>query len=291
MKKTILVFIILILATSAYGTENKARDIMVKVDIRDDGQTLISRVNLTTYRYVKKDGKNISAEKPRIKVMDFIKKDYGIREKDHKSISIVIEPKSEKGIGFLQYDYEESGKDTDQWMYLSAMGKVKRIVSGNDNEPKTGSFFGSEFNYEDMEAYNIDDYTYKLPGSETYKKRDCHVIEAIPVPEKAKKSNYSRALLWVDSNDFIILKSVLFSRNGKKFKKIYNNRIVKIDGILIPREIVVINLVTHRRTTMTYNKIALNSPVEDKFLTRRTLTDKGFRKRKLDLYKKVQTNF
>ncbi len=290
MKKTVLVFIILILTASAYGAENKARDIMVKVDNRDDGQTLISRVSLTTYRYIKKGGKNIPAEKPRVKVIDFIKKDYGIREKDHKSISIVIEPKSEKGIGFLQYDYEESGKDTDQWMYLSAMRKVKRIVSGNDNEPKTGSFFGSEFNYEDMEAHNINDYTYRLPGSETYKNKHCHVIEAIPIPEKAKKSNYSRALLWVDSKDFIILKSVLFNRNGKKNKKIYNNRIVKIEGILVPREIVVINLTAHRRTTMTYGKIALNSPVEDRFLTRRTLTDKGFRKRKLDLYQKVKSD-
>ncbi len=288
MKKIILVFIILISTTSAYGAENKAWDLMVKVDNRDDGQTLISRVSLTTYRYVKKNGKNIPAEKPRIKRIDYIKKDYGIREKDHKSLSIIIEPKNEKGIGFLQYDYEESGKDTDQWMYLSAMKKVKRIVSGNDNEPKTGSFFGSEFNYEDMEAYNIDDYTYTLSGSETYKKRDCKVIEAIPVPEKAKKSNYSRALVWVDSNDFIILKSVLFNRNGKKCKKIYYNNIIKIEGILVPQKIVVINLETQRRTTMAYDKLAINRPVEDAFLTRRTLTDKGFRVRKLNSYQKVK---
>ena len=288
MKKTILIFITLIIAASAYGSENKARDLMVKVDNRDDGQTLISRVSLTTYRYVKKDGKNVPAEKPRVKVMDFIKKDYGVREKDHKSISIIIAPKSEKGIGFLQYDYEQAGKDTDQWMYLSAMGKVKRIVSGNDNEPKTGSFFGSEFNYEDMESYNIDDFRYKRLGSETYKKKDCRIIEAIPVPEKAKKSNYSRALLWVDADHFMILKSVLFNRNGKKVKKIYNNDIQKIEGVLVPHKIVVINLETRRRTTMAYEKIVLNRPVEDKFLAQRALTDKGFRERKLAEYQKIK---
>ena len=51
---------------------------------------------------------------------------------------------------FLQYDYENTDKESDQWMYLSALGKVKRIVSGNDDEPKKGSFFGSEFGYEDF---------------------------------------------------------------------------------------------------------------------------------------------
>ncbi len=288
MKKTVLAIILLIIATSTYGAENPARDLMVKVDNRDDGQTLISKVSLTTYRYVKQNGRNVPAEKPRVKVMDFIKKDYGLREKDHKSVSIVIEPKSEKGIGFLQYDYELAGKDTDQWMYLSAMGKVKRIVSGNENEPKTGSFFGSEFNYEDMESYNIDDFTYKLLGNEMYKKKDCRVIETLPVEAKAKKSNYSRALVWVDPETFMILKSVLFNRNGKKSKKIYYNSIETINGVLVPRKIIAINLETQRRTTMSYEKIVINRPVEDKFLTQRTLTDKGFRKRKLASYQKVK---
>ncbi len=222
MKTLSLILIVVLSAPVAFALNSNepdnALDIMRRVDNREDGKTEISRVKLTSYRYIKKNGKRVPAEKPRVKVMDLIKKDYGPREKDHKTISIMIEPVSERGIGFLQYDYEEVGKDTDQWMYLSAMGKVKRIVSGNDNEPKTGSFFGSEFNYEDMEAYNIDDFTYKILGSESYKKKDCFVIESIPVLRKAEKSNYSRSLLWIDKENDMMLKSVLFNRNGKKSK-------------------------------------------------------------------------
>lgn len=286
MKQSLLMVIVMIFSTSICFAED-ARKIMEKVDVRNDGTTAIARVSLTSYRYVKKEGKYVAAEKPRVKVMDFIRKDYGPREKDHKSVSIMIEPKSERGIGFLQYDYEEVGRDTDQWMYLSAMGKVKRIVAGNDNEPKTGSFFGTEFNYEDMESYNIDDYTYRILGSENYRKKECWVIEATPVRRKAVKSNYSREILWIDKENDMILKSVLFNRNGKKSKKIYYGKIERIDGILVPRKIIVNNIETQRRTTMSYEKILLNMPVEDSYLTQRTLTDKGFRQRKLKEYQKT----
>ncbi|GAB6146696.1 efflux RND transporter permease subunit [Desulfocicer niacini] len=261
-----------------------ARSIMEKVDNRDDGTTLIARVRLTSYRYVKKGGKYVPAEKPRVKLMDFVRKDYGPREKDHKSVSTVIQPKSERGISFLQYDYEKVGRDTDQWMYLSAIGKVKRIVSGNDNEPKTGSFFGTEFNYEDMESYNIDDYTYKILGSELYGKNQCWVIEAIPVMRKSVKSNYSREILWIDKKRDFILKSVLFNRNGKKAKKILYGNIKIIDGILVPMTIIVNNVETGRRTIMVYEKIILNRAVDDDYLTQRSLTDKGFREQKLKEY-------
>ncbi|MCP3942356.1 MAG: outer membrane lipoprotein-sorting protein [Desulfobacteraceae bacterium] len=283
MKKIIYIMALLILSAAiSYG--QSAKGIMRRVDNRDDGKTAISRISLTTYRYIKKDGKNVPAEKPRVKIMDYIKKDYGPKEKDHKSISIILEPKRDRGISFLQYDYEEVGKDTDQWMYLTALGKVKRLVAGNDSEPKTGSFFGSEFNYEDMESYNIDDYTYKILGDEQYKNNDCWVIEATPVLRKAIKSNYSREMMWVDKKRDLILKIVLFNRNGKKFKKIYYSNIEVIEGILVPRKIVVNNIIAKRRTIMVYEKISLNRPVEDSYLTQRTMTDKGFRERKLKEY-------
>ncbi|MEE8398027.1 MAG: outer membrane lipoprotein-sorting protein, partial [Desulfobacterales bacterium] len=207
---------------------------------------------------------------------------------DHKSVTIIIEPAGEKGIGFLQYDYEQKGKETDQWLYLSALGKVKRIVSGNENEPKTGSFFGSELSYEDMEKRHLDDYTYKLLGEETYAKRPCVVIETIPTKEQARKSNYSKSRDWIDRERNIILKSVLYNRQGKKVKRIYFGRIKTVDGIVVPMQIVVLNLDTERRTVMTYENIALNVDVKDAFLTRRALTDGAFRESHL---KKYQENF
>ncbi|THB74099.1 MAG: outer membrane lipoprotein-sorting protein [Desulfobacteraceae bacterium] len=261
-----------------------ARSIMQQVLDRNDGTTEISRVRLSSCTMAKSGGKLKCTETPRVKVMDMVRKDYGPREKDHKTVTIILEPAGEKGIGFLQYDYEQKGKDTDQWLYLSALGKVKRIVSGNEDEPKTGSFFGTEFSYEDMESIHLEDYTYKILGSEVYQNSDCWVVESIPVMSRARKSNYSKVMDWVDKKRFIVLKSVLFNRQGKKFKKIYYRKIDTIDDILVPRQIIVFNIQTRRRTVLSYENIRLNRPVQDDFLTQRTLTDGAFREMNLKGY-------
>ncbi|KPA14387.1 conserved hypothetical protein, secreted [Candidatus Magnetomorum sp. HK-1] len=284
--KTFILTLTILFSLTLFSFAQDARDIMQKVLDRDDGTTEISRVSLSTCRVVKKGKKFVCAENPRKKMMDMVRKDYGPKEKDHKTVSIIIEPSSEKGIGFLQYDYDEKGKETDQWLYLSALGKVKRIVSGNENEPKTGSFFGSEFTYEDMESIRIDDYSYKILGNENYRKHECWVIESIPGKERAKKSNYSKFMDWVDKERYIVLKSILFNRQGKRIKKIYNSNIETIDNILVPRKIMVFNLETKRKTSLIYEKITLNKEVNDDFLTQRTLTDGAFRESTLRKYQK-----
>ena len=54
-----------------------------------------------------------------------------------------------------RYDDE---KDDDQWLYLPALKKTKRIASGD----KSGSFMGSDFTYADMTTRNLDNYDYTL---------------------------------------------------------------------------------------------------------------------------------
>lgn len=283
MKKSIAV-IGFILGMAVPGFGDPASEIMKAVYDRDDGSTLIATVSLTSFSYEIRQGKVVADETPRAKTMTFVTRDYGERGRDHKSVSVIGEPKQERGIGFLQFDYEDTGKDTDQWMYLSALNKVKRIVAGSDREPKTGSYFGSEFNYEDLEAFKWSDYTYALVGKEDYRGKPCWVIDAMPVPEKAVKSNYSRERVWVDPEDRMVLKSIRFNRNGKEWKVIYIGDIETMDGIRVARKIMVDNVIDRRRSLMAYESVALNRPVEDGFLSVRTLTDKSYRERKLKEY-------
>jgi len=283
MKKTLLYLLFLclypIVSSAADG-----REIMRKVLDRDDGTTEVSRIKLSTCSIAKKGQRLVCRSAPRVKVMDMVRKDYGPDEKDHKTVTIIIEPPGEKGISFLQYDYAQRDKETDQWLYLSALGKVKRIVSGNENEPKSGSFFGSELSYEDMEKRHLDDHIYAVLGEERYADRSCWVIETIPTKERARKSNYAKSLDWIDQERHIALKTVLFDRRGKKSKRIYFGKITNIQDVLVPMRIVILNVKTGRRTVMTVEKIALNAAVEDEFLAQRTLTDGAFRESRLRAY-------
>jgi outer membrane lipoprotein-sorting protein len=256
----------------------EARVIMQRVLDRDNGFSEVSRTKLATCRYVKKSKRLVCAEAPRAKVFESVRKDFSVADgEDSKSVMILRKPAGEKGIGFLQYDYEVQGRDSDQWMYLAALGKVKRIIAGSDDEPKTGSFFGSEIGYEDLEARHLDDYTYKLLKTVTYRKRSCWVLESKPTPEHARKSNYSRSIQWIDQERLLSLKILLYDRKGQPAKQIVSTNIEQIGGIWIARRTHVNNVQTRRQTTMALESVALNIEVSDEFLTQRTLTDSAFR--------------
>jgi len=285
MKQSIILFLLILLPN--LSTAEDARNIMQQVIDRDDGKSQYSRQTIATCKYEIKNKKLRCVNKPRIKVVEAVQKDRGKNGKDSQSISIIKKPAAERGIGFLQYDYYDVSKDTEQWMYLSAMGKIKRIVAGNDNEPKTGTLFGSEFSYEDTERPHLDDYTYKLVKEDTYRKRDCWVIESQPTPKHARKSNYRRSLMWIDKKRMMMIKGQFYDRRGRLNKQLVMSKIKKVDGVWVAQQLNMTNIQSKRITTMKMNDIVLNINVNDALLTKRTLTDGAFREQQLNT---IRTN-
>lgn len=272
---------LLLLVTPAMASTITARDIMQDYIDRDDGKSQYSTSVIATCRYTSKNGKITCAEKPRIKKLEGAQKDYGKNGKDSRSISIVLKPVAENGIGFLQFDYDATDKDSDQWMYLSALGKVKRLVSGNDDEPKSGTLFGSEISYEDIEKTHIDDYDYKIITEESYQGRDCWVIESLPKPKRARKSNYSKSVSWIDKKTRLLLQAQVYDRAGKPVKHIVASQHELIDNIWISKQLNINNLQSRRITTMKTQKIVINPGINDDLFTQRTLTDAAYRTRQL----------
>jgi len=258
-----------------------ARGIMDKAINLEDGDSQYSRQTVATCKYAVKDNRIACTEQPRIKVVEATRKDYGAAKKDQKTVMIIQQPAAEAGIGFLQYDYDEPGKDSDQWMYLSALGKVKRIVSGSDDEPKTGSLFGSEFGYEDIEKRHLDDFNYKILREESYQGQACWVIEAVPTPEHARKSNYSKSESWIDKQRYLTLKVQLYDRRGQLAKQMVQSDFVQQQGVWIARKLNMNNMQSRRISTMKLEHVSLNVPVDDELMTQRTLTDNAFRERSL----------
>ncbi|MGK0289483.1 MAG: hypothetical protein ACI86H_000928 [bacterium] len=281
MKQIILCLSIFFLGYGSLAFALTPREIMQKMIDRYDGTTQLSKQQFATCRYEKRGRRIACIDTPRIKVVESIRKDYGAKERDHKSIMIILSPASDQGIGMLQYDYDLQGKDTDQWMYLSALGKVKRLVSGNDNEPKKGSIFGTEFGLEDMEARHLDDYKYRLVKTKKYRKRPTWIIESTPTKKRYLKSNYSRSLIWVDQETFMAVKVKLYNRQGKYVKKLLAQKLQKIDGVWMARKVIMNNLETRRISILSIFSVAYNVKIDDNFLTIRSLIDGAFRERNL----------
>lgn len=281
MNKHSILAISLALVSLPVMAQPTAREIMQQVNNRDDGHASYTRSIVATCRYRINDGRMSCAEQPRVKEMEGVTKEFGKDGKDSRSINIILKPAAEKGIGFLQYDYDAPDKDSDQWMYLSALGKVKRLVSGNDDEPKSGTLFGSEIGYEDVEKTHLDDYTYKLLREESYQGRPCWVIESRPTPARARKSNYSRSISWIDKDRHIMLQAKLFDRSGRPIKHITTARVEKVNGVWVTRMMNVNNVQSRRISTMKTEQIVINPKINDALFTLRTLTDGAYREQQL----------
>ena len=101
--------------------------------------------------------------------------------------------------------------DDDQWLYLPALARVKRIASAN----KSGSFMGSEFAYEDIGSQEVEKYTYKYLREETYEGVPCLVMERYPV---SPYSGYKRELAWIDKAEYRSFKIEYYDRKDSLLK-------------------------------------------------------------------------
>src|SRR5687768_16213086 len=187
--------ILLIGLIAAFSTilapAQSAKEIIEQVDhvLRNSYSTTVQNIRLTTGKYVVREQSMKFSEKPRVKVLQSVdKKGYGDRKGDSRSVALILEPINDKGIGTLTYEYEDAAKDADLWIYLPALGKVKRLQTSKENSDESGSFFGSEFSIEDLEIKKVHEFTYKIVREETYNRRPVWVIESTPTERKAKKS-------------------------------------------------------------------------------------------------------
>ena len=220
--------------TNLAQAEMTAREIVQKMN---DNQLLttdssFNLLQLTSCKYGTHNGKLKCVEKPRIKLLESAQINLGADNKDSQSITIILEPANEKGIGMLTYTYDASDQDNETWLYLSALGKVKRIASGRDDEDtEPTSVFGSEISTEDQETGKLDHYTYKILQSGNYKGRPVAVIESLPTIEGAKHTRYGKLRTWVDRERFISLKIQMFDRHGNAIKHVSAAKVEQINGI------------------------------------------------------------
>ena len=126
-----------------------------------------------------------------------------------KNISIFETPPDVKGTVSLTYSH--GLQPDDQWLYLPALKRVKRINSKN----KSGPFMGSEFAFEDIGSQEVEKYSYRYTGDEKANGVDCYVIERIPQYEY---SGYTRQITWINKAEFRAEKIYFYDRKNSLLK-------------------------------------------------------------------------
>ena len=241
-----------------------------------------TRLQLSSCRFGVKNKRIGCAEKPRVKVLESVSVNFGVDNKDTKNVSITIKPASEKGVGMLTYSYDKAGKDNQTWLYLSALGRVKRIAGGDsDEDTEPASLFGSEFTTEDTDTGKLSEYAIKLVSETVIGGRETWKIEAIPIGNRIKRSRYSRTVHFVDKERYVPLRTEMYDRYGKEVKRSISSRIELINDNWVARSVTMMNLVSNRLSNMALVEIYTDLKIDDEFLTQRTLTDAAYREKTL----------
>ncbi|MFC1668232.1 outer membrane lipoprotein-sorting protein [Chlamydiota bacterium] len=173
-----------------------------------------------------------------------------------KSLIIFDTPKDVKGTALLTFTYKTG--DDDQWLYLPALKRVKRISSSN----KSGSFMGSEFAYEDLGGQEVEKYTYKWIKDEhcpieEYKDLACFVIERYPID---KTSGYTRQLAWIDKDEYRMMKIDFYDRKESLLKTLTVSGYKKyLDKYWRPDEMNMVNHQTGKSTQLIWKNYQFQS--------------------------------
>ena len=200
MKKTISILATLILGALALtGQSLTGYDIMKKADEVPEPKTSSSTATLTIHS---KKGSD------RIREVIMKSKDYGDVTKE---VIVFTTPKDVAGTGYLMFEYKEDSngnkKDADNWLYMPAMKKTRRIASsGSESE---GSFMGTDFTYQDMGERSLNNYTYTLLGEEDVDGVACYKIECI---SKAHTEKDPRYISYISKKDYIMHKCEFYDR-------------------------------------------------------------------------------
>ena len=222
---SITIFSILISGTTMFPEKVFAlngREIMEKVNARDTGDRSITEMEMILID--KKGNKRVRKLKT-----------FGLEKgKDSLSLMFFLSPADIRNTGFLTFDYDESGKDDDQWLFLPALRKTKRIAAGD----KSGSFMGSDLNYSDMTSSDLNLYEYTLMKETEVKGQKVWQIKAVPKTKaEAEKSGYSKSVVFIRQDNYVMIRGVRWVHKKKRNKYLDVRKLEKIDGIWVSTEL------------------------------------------------------
>jgi len=202
--------------------------------------------------------------RPRQRVLYSYAKEKGAGER--WTLMRFIQPDDINGTGLLTQDHR--GDESDQWLYLPALNKVRRISSSR----KGGRFVGSDFFYEDLLDREVEmDYHY-LQGEGSVGKVPCEIL--VSIPRDPKNSVYSKRVSCIYRKILVPLKVELFEKGKNKPSKMLTaRRIKKIQGYWSILESTMYDLETEHRTRLVTKKIKYNQGLPDRLFSRRDLTD------------------
>lgn len=259
--KMVLLILSAVTINAIQANENQpsGEDIAKNINARDEGISLSRNMQMIL---------TVKRGKQRIRETVSYRKYFG---DEKRTVIHYLKPRNVRKTAFLTFVYAEADKDDDQWLYLAAMRKVRRISASDRGD----YFLGTDFTYEDIKKENkvtLEDYTRITLRAEQLDGKSTYVIEAIPVnDETAEKPGYGKVIQWVDSKIWMTRKSEFYDTRGKLLKTILTRDIKQIDNIWTAHRQEVNNHKTGHKTLFSFSNVHYDKEVSDDVFTQRAI--------------------
>ena len=231
------------------GQSLNGKQIIEKVYNRPTGDDQTSDLTMTL---INKSGDQ------RVRKIKQFTKDLGDLE---KSIMFFLSPADVKNTSFMNWTYDSDQSD-DQWIYLPALKKTKRISS----DSKSDYFMGSDFTYDDLGDRKLEDDTHQLLREETLDGIDCYVVESV---SKNEDYMYSRTMVWINKSNFIGVKKEFYDEDEALLLTI--KKVEEISGIWVITNSEMKNVQKDHRTSMVLSNIKINSGISESYFSERMM--------------------
>jgi len=255
MRKILFLILLSLLPLNLFAEtpEEKGLAIAVDADQRDNGfRDLTGELTML----LKNRQGEESTRYMRVKTLE-------VTDDGDKSLTIFDRPPDVKGTALLTFSHKTDPDD--QWLYLPALKRVKRIASKN----KSGPFMGSEFAYEDIASQEVEKYTYKYIKDETYEGLDCFVLERYPVDPN---SGYTRQVVWMDKVEYRPMKIDYYDRKNDLLKTLtFRNYQQYLEQYWRADEMFMINHQKGKSTLLTWKNYQFRTGLADRDFNRNSL--------------------
>ena len=239
----------LVVAIPAHSQSSDAEEVALQIAIeaRERGRGFGNFTARQTMLLRNKQGQE-SRRELRIKVLE-------VEGDGNRSLFVFDEPRDVAGTAMLVHGHTDAPDD--QWLYLPALTRVKRISSSN----RSGSFMGSEFSYEDISTPEVEKFTYRYLRDESCGELICTVVERFPTDER---SGYLRQVVWRDKDDLRVWKVEYYDRRDSHLKTLtLANYELYLDRYWQAAELTMVNHLTGSSTEMFWSDFLYGTEIDE----------------------------
>jgi len=182
--------------------------------------------------------------------------------KVEKKLMFFLAPADVRDTSFMSWSYDDDRED-DQWIYLPALGRVKRITSDSKND----RFMGSDFTYDDLGERHPSEDTHTILREEKLEGESCYVVESVPVNDEP----YSKTVHWIIKDKNIGLKKNYYDKDGNIYKRLIIDEFKKIDGYWVITDMTMADLARNHSTRLKMENVSFDNGLSESFFSERQM--------------------